>query len=243
MDRRRWKIGEVARATGVTVRALHHYDELGLLVPSERTYAGHRLYSEADIQRLYRIVALRGLGLPLDELAAVLEREGPDPRVTLRRQLDRIDSELELQRRLRDRVTRILGALDSGGEAPAEELINTIEVMTMIEKHYSPEQLEQLERRRQELGEDGMERAQRDWAELIVAAGAEREAGTDPADPRVQELVRRWDELVEQFTGGDPGIRRSLQRMYDEEGPKHASRGMVAPELAAYMARAREAGS
>lgn len=57
----RWRVGQLAGATGVTVRSLHHYDEIGLLVPSEQTTAGHRLYSEADVQRLYRILAAVGV--------------------------------------------------------------------------------------------------------------------------------------------------------------------------------------
>jgi DNA-binding transcriptional MerR regulator len=58
-----WSVGELASATGVTVRTLHHHDEIGLLAPSERTPAGHRRYSGEDLRRLYRIVVLRGLGL------------------------------------------------------------------------------------------------------------------------------------------------------------------------------------
>ena len=74
------RIGELARAAGVTVRALHHYDELGLLVPSERTQGGHRLYAAADVERLYRLLALRGIGLPLEEIghALVPGRPGGD---------------------------------------------------------------------------------------------------------------------------------------------------------------------
>src|SRR5215211_7134617 len=53
----RWRIGEVATATGVTVRTLRHYHELGLLVPSDRTGSGYRLYSDADVQRLHRHLA------------------------------------------------------------------------------------------------------------------------------------------------------------------------------------------
>ena len=66
------KIGELARLAGVTVRTLHHYDELGLLVPSERTQVGHRLYSAADVERLYRLLALREVGLPLEEIGPLL---------------------------------------------------------------------------------------------------------------------------------------------------------------------------
>ena len=68
---------------------------------------------------------------------------------------------------------------------------------------------------------------------------AAKDAGTDPADPRVQDIARRWPALVERFTGGDPGIRASLQRMYEEQGTEAASRGILDPEVMAYAARAQ----
>jgi hypothetical protein len=125
-------------------------------------------------------------------------------------------------------------------EAPTSgELMATIEVMTMIEKHYTSEQLATLEQRREQLGPERMQKAQNDWAELIAAVEREYEAGTDPADPRVRELATRWQDLVEQFTGGDAGIRDSLDRMYREHGVGRASRGMVKPELMEYLGLAR----
>ena len=75
---RQWRIGEVARASGLTVRTLHHYDEIRLLVPSNRSEAGYRLYGDADVERLYRILALRAMGFSLDEIAAALARQGAD---------------------------------------------------------------------------------------------------------------------------------------------------------------------
>jgi hypothetical protein len=113
--------------------------------------------------------------------------------------------------------------------------------MTMSEQYYTPEQLEQLEARRLALGEDGMAKAQQDWADLIAELDAEREAGTDPADPRVQALAARWQALIEAFTGGDPGIAASLKRMYAEEGPSKASRGALDPALMEYAGRAMAA--
>jgi MerR HTH family regulatory protein len=59
-----WKTGELARETGLTVRTLHHYDQLGLLSPLSRTEGGHRCYTPDDVRRLHRIVALRSLGIP-----------------------------------------------------------------------------------------------------------------------------------------------------------------------------------
>lgn len=62
-----WRVGALAELTGLTVRALHHYDHLGLLRPSQRTPAGHRLYTADDVARLYRINLLRRLGFPLNQ--------------------------------------------------------------------------------------------------------------------------------------------------------------------------------
>jgi DNA-binding transcriptional MerR regulator len=231
----------VAKATGLTVRALHHYDEIGLLAASERTGAGYRLYSDADVGRLYRIRALRGMGFTLEEIGGELLREGEDPRPAVRRHLERLEDQLRLAEQLRSSLTRILDLLDRSREQPGELFIDAIEVMTRMERYYTPEQLRQLSERADSLGESGLKRAQDDWARLIAEVEAERQAGTDPADPRLTPLVERWNALIEQFTGGDPGIRASLQRLYDAEGPERASRGAVSGETMEYARRAVEA--
>src|SRR5690348_15687227 len=66
-------VGELSKLTGVTVRALHHYDEIGLVRPSARTAAGYRLYDDDDVLRLQQVLLFRELGLPLPEIAAVLD--------------------------------------------------------------------------------------------------------------------------------------------------------------------------
>src|SRR5918999_5810707 len=241
MSERQLRIGEVARATGVTVRALHHYDEIGLLVPSGRSESGYRLYSGADVGRLYRIRALQGMGFTLAEIGDELLRDGEDPRPALRRHIQRIDERLRLAERLRDRLRDILATLDRADEPTGQMFIDAIEVMTRMERYYTPEQLEQLGERAEELGEEGLTRAQDDWTRLIAEVEAERQAGTDPADPKLTPLVERWNALIEQFTGGDPGIRASLQKLYETEGPEQASRGAVSAETMAYTKRAMDA--
>ena len=233
---RTWRVGELAQRTGLTVRTLHHYDELKLVVPSARTRAGHRLYDEHDVQRLYEVVALRRLGLPLAEVAGLLSRNG-DPRPVVRRHLDDVEAKVGALTALRSRLQSLLDALD-GGDAPStEDLFDVLEKTTMIDRYYTPEQLAQLEQRRRQLGDDNIRQAEQEWAELIAAVEAERLAGTDPADPKLQALAGRWKELIEAFTGGDPGIRASLQRMYEEEGVEKASRGAVTSETSAYVDR------
>ncbi len=232
-----WTIGELAKATGLTVRTLHHWDAEGLLVPAERTEAGHRRYSGADVERLYRIVALRRLGLSLRDVAAALEGDG-DLRGTVASQLERVEGDLATLERVRLRLRGLLATLDGGEAIDPTELIQTIEVMTMHEQYYSDDQLAQLERRREALGDEGMAQAQRDWAELIESMTAERDRGTPPEDPRVQALAARWQELIDAFTGGDPETAASLKRMYESEGVEAASRGAVDRDLMDYVGRA-----
>lgn len=116
---KRWKVGELAKATGLTVRALHHYDKLGLLVPSERTQTGHRLYAEEDVRRLYRILALRRVGLPLTEIASLLDGEDPGLTATVRRHLERVERDLEHGERLRRCLVHILDALERSLAQPS----------------------------------------------------------------------------------------------------------------------------
>jgi MerR family transcriptional regulator, thiopeptide resistance regulator len=155
----------------------------------------------------------------------------------VRRQIYALDRRMQHDARLRRRLVRLLEADDSS------DLLATVEMMTISEKYYTPEQRAQLAERRELLGDEAIRQAEHDWAELIAEVEREYEAGTRPSDPRVQELASRWQALIEQFTGGDPGIRASLERMYREEGVERASHGMVEPELMEYVGRAMAARS
>ena len=232
------RIGEVAAATGLTVRTLHHYDEIGLLAPSGRSEAGYRLYADDDLRRLYRIVALRRLGLTLAEIGALLDGDGADPRAIVRAQLERLDAEARLREQLRARLTRLLRALDGANGASPDLFLDAIEGTTMVERYSTPEQLRRLEERRATLGREGMRKAEADWVALIGEAEALQAAGAAPADPGAQALAARWIALVEQFTGGDAGIHASLNTMYESEGVERASRGAVSQELFAWMGEA-----
>lgn len=220
-----WKVGELAGSTGLSVRALHHYEEIGLLVPSRRTEAGHRLYADEEVLRLQQIASLRVLGLSLGEIRECLDAEGYSPARVIELHIARLRERIESERRLCERLEGVAALLaareSSAGEVSAEKFIETVmEVTRMsenIEKHYTAEQLEQLERRRRELGEARIREVEAEWPKLIEQVEAEMEAGTDPANERVQELARRWMGLIEEFTGGDASIRRSLDNLVQEE--------------------------
>ncbi len=237
----RWRVGEVARATGLSVRTLRHYDAIGLVRPAERTAAGYREYSGEDVQRLYRVLSLRGLGLGLGEIREALERSPDDLPELVQRQIVRVDLEIRAARVLRKRLVALSEALQRS-DAPFDELRDVLEVMAMTSQYYTAEQLEALERRAAALGPEGMQAAQEAWASLIEEMEVARASGVDPASAEVQALAARWRGLIEQFTGGDAVVRASLERMYQEQGPDAASRGAVSAELMAYAQRASEVG-
>jgi len=124
---RRWKVGELAAATGVLARTLHFYDEIGLLVPSERTQDGVRLYSGDDVRRLYRIVVLRHLGHPLRRTSVLLGEGGPDLLETVRAHVDHVEGSLMGQRALHERLLEIVRLLERGMEPSADQLIHALE--------------------------------------------------------------------------------------------------------------------
>jgi DNA-binding transcriptional MerR regulator len=235
-----YKVGELARLAGISVRTLHHYEAIGLLVPSSRTEAGHRLYADSDVVRLARIVGLTALGFSLEQARACLDDEAWSPRRLVDQHLARAREALEEQRALCTRLERLQERL-RGADADMERFFETVEVMTMIERYYTAEQLEALARRRQELGEDAIAQVENRWQELFDEVKAELERGTPPDAPAAQALARRWQDLTREtvagFTGGDPGIAASLDRMYAEE-PVHQIHPSFDPAVFAYMKKA-----
>lgn len=234
-----WKIGALAKATGLTVRTLHHYDEIGLLVPSERSGAGHRLYTETDVRELYRIITLRQLGFPLSEVASLLESNGADPRAAMRRHLDAIEERIELEGELRDRLGQVLNLLDGVREPSTQQLLEIMEVMMEVEQYYTPEQREQIKERGAEADWDEIGRKQKEWSQILAEAEAEMKVGTSPSDERVQTLARRYDELgkwfAQGFTGGDAGLKESLNRVWKEKGDELHTQFGRGPEVNDYL--------
>ncbi|GAA1745007.1 MerR family transcriptional regulator [Luedemannella helvata] len=105
-----YTVGKVARLSGVTVRTLHHYDEIGLLSPSERSATGYRRYDERDLDRLQQILYYRELGFPLEEIATILDDPGTDAVAHLRRQHELLTARIK---RMREMVIAIEFAMEA----------------------------------------------------------------------------------------------------------------------------------
>ncbi len=126
------RIGQVASATGLTIRALHYYEEIGLLEPTMRSEAGHRLYANVDLERLYRIAFLRQLGLPLERIRSSLASAGADFGTTLQRHLAAVEERVAAETRLRSRLLTMLDTMDDDEVAP-RDLLKILEDMSMLE--------------------------------------------------------------------------------------------------------------
>ncbi|HEY9699129.1 MAG TPA: MerR family transcriptional regulator [Trichocoleus sp.] len=234
------KVGDLAKQTGVSVRTLHYYDEIGLLSPSHRTEAGYRLYSDADIIRLQQIVSLRQIGFSLEQIRECLEQSKFSPHHVVQLHLAQLKEQIALQQQLYARLEVIATRLQLTEAVSVREFIELIEVTTMVGKYYTPEQQEYLKTRENLLGQERIRQVEGEWQELIEQVRAEMANGTDPASESVQALARRWRSLIAEFTGGDPGIEQSLNQMYQQEGAEVASQGTVDAALMEYMGRAMQ---
>ena len=217
---RLYRASEFAAVAGVTVRTLHHYDRAGLLRPTARTGAGYRLYGAREFARLQQILTLKFIGLPLEEIGRLLGRRALDLGETLRLQREALTEkrrQLDMALRAVEEAERVA----SGGGAPDWEAFRKIvEVITMqhdtewMKKYYTEEQLADLARRGTP---EVLERGQREWQKLLGEVETAVAEGLDPASERARALAARWEGLIEEFTGGDPGIRENLRRLYADQ--------------------------
>jgi len=212
------KVGELAKRTGLTVRTLHHYDEIGLLKPSLHTASGHRLYTGSDVARLQQVLSLRELGFSLDQVRECLHQSDYSPYEVICLHVARLREQIELRRRLCERLDAIASHLRAAGDVSAEDFLKTIEEMTMIESYYTPEQMEYLKKREEQVSDERIQQVQKEWPELIAQVRAEMQKGTPPTAREVLALAERWQGLINEFTGGDPGIERSVGQLWKEQG-------------------------
>lgn len=235
----RYRIGELAEATGLTVRALRHYDQIGLLRPQARTESGYRQYGEAEVRRLQQIRSLRNLGFSLEQIGELLAA-GISLADAIGWQLAEVDRRLTRLQRLRGHLHALNEELSRRGGVDLDDLTTLMKEMTMVERHYSEEQLETLAARRAAYGDAQIATFERQWADLIARAEQAKADGADPLSEPVLAMAREWSGLVQAFTGGDPGIRQGAERVWREENDVHGVDAAAMRELMSWLAPAME---
>ncbi|MFF8788534.1 MerR family transcriptional regulator [Streptomyces sp. NPDC015125] len=238
-----YSVGQVAAFAGVTVRTLHHYDEIGLLLPGERNLAGHRRYGEDDLDRLQQILFYRELGFPLDEVAALLDDPHADPQQHLRRQHDLLTGRIA-------RLQEMAAAVEHAMEARRMKVRLTPEEKFEVFGDFDPDEYA-AEARERWGGTDAYKESHRrtaaytkdDWQRLTAEFDALHRKMADllardvPAD---SEAAMEVAEEHRQFISGTYydctyEIHSGLGEMYVADERFTATYEAIRPGLAVYM--------
>ncbi|MCK2215512.1 MerR family transcriptional regulator [Actinomadura sp. ATCC 31491] len=246
-----FSVGQVARLARVTVRTLHHYDEIGLLHPTERTRAGYRRYTDADLVRLQQILLYRELDFPLEEIAVILDEPHTDELTHLRRQHALLTSRARHLGQVITAVEHAIAARTNGVALTPEERFEVF-------GDFRPEDhQEEVERR---WGADPRYAESRrrlasytkaDWLELkaeaeAIATGlAEALKAGLPADgEHAVDLAERHRGHIERwFYACDHAMHLCLARLYVTDARFTAAIDATVPGLAAYLSAAIEANA
>jgi MerR family transcriptional regulator, thiopeptide resistance regulator len=232
-----YRAGEFAELAGVTVRTLHHYDELDLLRPSAHSEAGYRLYTLDDLARLTHIQALRFIGMPLKDIRQILDGENLALADALR-----LQRTILVQRRAH--LDAIISAIDRADAAVAQrsdtqwsalrevmQAMNEQRDWNWVKEHYTPEQLERLGKRYDPAMQETWSKQ---WSTLLADVDAAK--NDDPASPASQALAQRWSDMLALFTNNEPDIEESLKNVYRDPNARNAV--PMTPDTGAFITRA-----
>lgn len=235
-------VGQVAQVFGVTVRTLHHYDEIDLLTPSERTRAGYRLYTPDDLQRLATIVTYRRLGLPLDEVAALLRGEGSTVEHLQRQRIAVMDKVAELSE-LADAIDRALEREMSGQPASNDDLKDIFG--DSFGEEYNAEAQErwgdtdawkQGSRRTAQYSKADWEQIKAEMDAVNAALVAAKRSGLPPDSPEAMNAVEAHRQhITDRFYDVSYGMHRALADMYVEDPRFTQTYEDLEPGLAAFV--------
>lgn len=251
------RIGQLAARTGASAKALRLYEARGLLSPDAHTERGYRLYGATALARLAEIGVLKRAGFTLAEIGRLLERTGSAAALIEARILA-----------LRDEVRAKSGTLAELEQAwrglastsqTIDQLLETIQMNENLDmpfsatelaefkrrgeimgRHFTPAEREQMSRRAEDLGAEGVRQAQYEWPELIRQVRASMNLGIPATDPAVIDLGRRWHALIQAVTGGDATLGRRMGEAYMQEPEVMAAQGLDR-EMFVYIQQAMQA--
>jgi MerR family transcriptional regulator, thiopeptide resistance regulator len=219
-----YRVGAFAALTGVSIRTLHHYDQLGLLRPSARSEAGYRLYSQQDLLCLQQILTLRYLGFSLKQIGKLLRRPDFDLVASMNIQRGVLRERIAELERIQAALSELLDRRQATGRWAWELVVKASQTVQdglaqkgdKMEAHYTPEQMKQFEELGKRVSVEEREAIERGWTELLAEVRANRDL--DPASPKAQELAQRWNALLEQtarpYREFAPGLWEAIGENY-----------------------------
>ena len=223
----RIKVGDLARSTGLTVRTLHHYDEIGLLKPSGRSDSSYRLYSEGDVARLHAIQALRHLGLALAEIGPLLDGSEAAPERVIEQQMHALDHQIRQATELRERLALMHGLLSSGSSPSMDDWVQTLSMMTTFGRYFEAGELKQI------LG--AYVDIEQDWLQLQAEVRRYMDTGGGVDTWECQVLTRRWTMLMVRWMAGDYALMDRWGAMFRQESKVRGQGGAPPTDMMEFM--------
>jgi len=238
-----YSVGEVAHLARVTVRTLHHYEEVGLLRPDGRTPSGYRSYSPADLERLQRILCYRQLGFSLDQIRAILDDPDVDPLDHLRGQRALLAGRIEELQRMLASVEKTMEARMMGINLTPGEMFEVFgdddpgELVGEAEQRWGDtDAYRESQRRTSSYGKDQWQQITAEWQQLQEGFVAVRATGLPPDSPEAMDLaeahrrhLNRW------FYDCGHAMHRGIGDLYVDDPRFAANLDKVGPGLECYV--------
>jgi MerR family transcriptional regulator, thiopeptide resistance regulator len=239
-------VGDLARLAGLTIRTLHHYDEIGLVVPATRTDAGYRLYGRREVERLQEVLVLRELGFGLDEIKAIVDTPGYDRTEALHRQRTLLEAKAQRMLEMIDAVDTIIEKERQGMKISDEDMLEVFgefdpnEYEAEVEERWGATDAYRESTRR------ASSYTKQDWETLGAEAdeiSAEflelMDAGVAADSPEATAVAERHRAHISKwFYDCTPEIHAGLGRMYVADSRFTENIDKAGPGLAQYMSEA-----
>ena len=208
-----YTIGRLSKHTGVTVRTLDYYDEIGLMKPSSKTEGGHRLYSEVDVLRLERILALKYMGFSLEQIKDILENSPSTWQESIQQQLEFIRREQERLQMLEQALLGVSYSIEIEGEINWQIIFSIIQlyqqdpddILKPYENYLNQDVMKKImDMNIQNMSEDDI----RAWMKVIH--DIKNNLDIDPASEKAKRLVENWDNQAKKMYGNDEELLGDL---------------------------------
>lgn len=220
------KIGDLALKTQISIRTLHHYDELGLLKPSVRTLAGHRDYSEQDIERLYKIISLKNVGFSLEEIKSILGISVSDFDHKIEEQLFHTEEEIKNLEKRKWCIESVQYLIGLECYQSVDMYIGLINELNIQAQYFTPEERLEIQKINYSLGRDKIRHMHTEMNHLVSELNKLIDTQTSPQDEKAIELCDRWKKLGAESISGNQELKSKIQKMFAEHPELTSYRGI-----------------
>lgn len=224
------KVGQLAKKVCLSVRTLHHYDDIGLLSPSVRSEAGHRLYNTADIARLHRIQALKQLGVSLQQITGLLQNDQQQLPDIIAQQIVNLDLEIEQATQLKNKLKALQRNLQANNAPDTASWLDTLALMNIYEKYLTSDEIEAIN----SYAITAKQELEQDWPDMVKQLQHFVDQKIPSGNEEVRTFIIRWTEMLERLTGHNPNLLLKVYSMSRNEIAMQVQRG-ITPLMTEYL--------